>query len=547
MRVGTFEFDARRRELRDASGRALPLTSKAIDVLAILVRERGRTVGKRELMAEVWPRRVLEDNNLSQAIAALRRAFGAGTPDHAFIVTVPGVGYRLVAEVVDSGEEGCRSLAVLPIQVCGGLARRWVDDLGLSEALVTTLARRLRMAVRSVDALEGPGATHALEGSLHPVGTAVRVTLRLLSRADGLAIWSQVVDVPRDAALALHESVAEHIARVFSTETPWTAGHAGGVGQRAFHAYLVGRYLMNRPDPSRLPEAVASFQDAIDLDPTYARAYAALAFAYRAWCITGDRAPLEVFPLARAAVEQALAIDPGLAEALAQKGFIQFWHGWDWPGAEATLRQAVAADPNLAEARFALAHLLVNLRRFDEAIAQIALAGELDPLSPIIATLHAAFLGYAGELGEARTRALRAIELAPRFPPAWLHLGQVEVDRGDLGAAVEALETGARMTTSTQLMAMLGVAYAGAGRVDDAEAVLGQLRARTADGYVPPTSLGAIEAALGRAHVALDLLEEAERVRDVRLAFIAIDSRWKPLHRMARFRALAGRMRLPVA
>lgn len=427
VRFGQYTLDLRRRELRREPGGLVPLTAKAIDTLAVLVSRSGETVDKHTLISTVWPGRVLEENNLAQAIAALRRAFGTDPQDHAFIVTVPGRGYRFVAEV---------------------------------------------RAVTPQPAADSPG-------------------------------------------------------------------------ERAYRAFLTARYLVNRPDPARLPEALDALRHAIDLDPTFARAWAAMAFAYRALCITGDRAPLEVLPLARAAAAQALVIEPRLAEAHAQKGFIQFWHDWDWTAAEATLQTAIALDPELAEARLAYAHLLNNLRRFPEALAQIARARELEPLSPLIATLQAAFLACAGQLGEADAWIARAIELAPGFPPAWLHAGQIAMDRGETDRAVAALERGQALTSSSQLATMLGVAYAAAGRGDEAGRVLRELDARAMNAYVPPTSRAAIELALGRRERALELLEQAHALRDVRLTFLAVDSRWNALRGEPRFQALARQMGLP--
>lgn len=96
-RFAGHRIDTVSRELRAPDGKAIPVTAKAFDVLLHLIEHRDRVVGKDELLATVWPRRVVEDNNLTQAISALRHAFGAGAGDHRFIVTVPGRGYRFVA------------------------------------------------------------------------------------------------------------------------------------------------------------------------------------------------------------------------------------------------------------------------------------------------------------------------------------------------------------------------------------------------------------------------------------------------------------------
>ena len=101
-RFESYRLDTQTRELRDGEGAVVALTAKAFDTLCFLIENRQRVVGKEELLAAVWPGRVVEDNNLTQAIATLRRALGTDASDHRYIVTVPGRGYRFVAEV----EEG---------------------------------------------------------------------------------------------------------------------------------------------------------------------------------------------------------------------------------------------------------------------------------------------------------------------------------------------------------------------------------------------------------------------------------------------------------
>lgn len=100
-RFGEFILDTRTRELARVEGAAIPITSKAFDALYYLVKHRDRVVAKDELLSAIWPGRVVEENNLNQAISALRHALGSGGKDRRFIVTVPGKGYRFVADVVE--------------------------------------------------------------------------------------------------------------------------------------------------------------------------------------------------------------------------------------------------------------------------------------------------------------------------------------------------------------------------------------------------------------------------------------------------------------
>src|SRR5207342_3774399 len=112
-RFEPFRLDTQTRELREGDGSPLPLTAKAFDTLCYLIEHRQRLVGKDELLAAIWPGRVVEENNLTQAIAALRRALGTNAGEHRYIVTVPGRGYRFVAEV----HEGELNADASPAQV----------------------------------------------------------------------------------------------------------------------------------------------------------------------------------------------------------------------------------------------------------------------------------------------------------------------------------------------------------------------------------------------------------------------------------------------
>jgi tetratricopeptide (TPR) repeat protein len=268
-------------------------------------------------------------------------------------------------------------------------------------------------------------------------------------------------------------------------------------------------------------------------------AWAGQAFAWRTLAIVADVNPRDAFPLARAAVDRALEIEPDLAEAHSSRGFIHFWYDWDWTAAETAFEFAIARDPNLAEARLGYAHLLNNLRRFDEAIYQVRRARELDPLSPIIAALEAGFLQWAGRSDEAAARVEHALALAPDFWIALVMRGTITLESGAAARAIVDLERAAKRSDgSTQALSLLGIAYAADGRRADAEALLTQLEARARYGYIPGTAIATVRNALGDTQGALDALDQALAQRDLRLAFIEVDRRWDNLRSLPGFEQL---------
>lgn len=426
-----YRLDGLSRELHGPDGEPLRLTSKALDVLVYLVEQRDRTVGKEELITAVWPGRVVEENNLSQAIAALRKAFGVGAGEHRFIVTTPGRGYRFVAA----------------LSAGSSLPQRRAGD------------------------------------TVDPSAAAERL-------------------------------------------------------------YLAGRDLIDAPSLIRCKRAIGVFRQVLDIDPRHARAWSGQAFAWRALTITGDMDPAQAFPLAKAAVQHALALDPHLPEAHAAHGFNLFWNDWDWHGAELACRRAIELDPRIPDGHFAYAHLLNNIGRFDEALAQARLARELDALSPLVNVLEAGFLASAGRGDEANVRIARALEIAPEFWVALLARAGMAMARKDMPTAIASLEQAATLSSrSSQVLAMLGAALAVTGDRVGAERLREELQSLAKATFVPGTTRAAISNALGNQEEALDLLELAYEQRDVRMTFIKIDARWNNLRGHPRFKALMERMR----
>jgi TolB-like protein/Tfp pilus assembly protein PilF len=435
-------------------------------------------------------------------------------------------------------------------------------DLGLAETLIARVSRATALRVRSLassqrfggpaqDALEAGralGADYVVEGTTQRRGHRVRVNARLLAVSDGRALWSGTFDEDIARAFTLQDGLAAAVDTALDLQL--RAAPAGlrspcdGADAAAYRDYLTGRYQLDRPSAERMRDALSAFKRAVDRDPTCARAYAGMAFAYRALVMPGDEEPRERFGQARAAVERALAIDPDLAEAHASLGFIRFWYDWDWAGAEVALRRAIELNPSLPEARMAYAHLLNNLGRNAEAADQARQAAALDPLSPLVLTLSSTFLINAGRADEGHALLRKARELDPGYWTALLSSGMGKLQRGDaLGAVADLRRARSLCGDCSQALAVLGAADVKAGDRPAAQALLAGLEARARGGYVPATSLAALHLALGDRPGALDLLERGFVERDVRMPFLRSDQRWVPLHDEPRFQALLRKMR----
>lgn len=606
-----YRLDLQTRVLLGPDGTPVVLTAKAFDVLGHLLEHRDRVVDKAELLDAVWRGRVVEENSLTQAVSMLRRALGAEAGDHRYILTVPGRGYRFVADVEADPDEdrtagagagttlsapapaahrasvllggllafglvavfvwsrrepppvatGPAALAVLPFQSLSAESPDPMLELGLAETVIARLSRASsvrvlslasteRVAGRTSDPLAAARALEAayvVEGSTQRRGERIRVNVRLLAAPGGATIWAGTFDEHVDRVFTLQDRIAEAVlsALALSPLAKVAASPCEGANAEAFRTYLKGRYLMQRPTPERIASAIAAFQRTIELDPTCAPAYVGTAQAYRAMVITGDRAPVEAYPLAKAAADLAIRIDPASAGAWAARALNQGWYDWDWTGAEASARRAIELNPSLPEAQFAYAHLLVNRGRFEEGLAHMRKARELDPLSPLLNTLEAGFLGAAGRPEAARAQLQRALELEPDFWIALLIRGGMALDRGDTAASMADLRRSVETSHgNTQAMALLAIAYVAAGERGRAEAILQDLERRAATQYVPASSIASVHNALGQEDAALDDLERALLAHDIRMAFLKVDARWNNLRDKPRFQAMASKVGL---
>ncbi len=574
MQLRTFEFcgfrlDAVSRELFAPDNAPIPITSKALDVLVYLIEHSDRVVDKEELLATVWAGRVVEENNLTQAISALRKAFGVSAGEHRYIVTIPGRGYRFVARFSDSTVASALpvpheiALAVLPFRsLCLGPADELLE-LGLAETLITQLSRVRQLRVRALASsqrfgqnfLQDPdsagrqlGATYVVDGSVQRVNGHVRINVRLLSIANGVTVWADTLDSSVEKVFTLQDRISQAVVAALALPpivVPESASNlCHGEDPQAYRSWLRGYHLLQRPDEANLKEALKAFHHTIDLDPSCTRAYAGLALAYRGM-VHIDREPDEMFALAKAAVVQALKIDPDSSEALVAQGRNRHLYDWDWTGAEVSLQRAIELNPSLMEAHLAYAHLLVDLGRFDEGIERARQARELDPLSPMVNAIYAGLLTAAGQIEAAQKQVQRALELKPDFWIALQIRGGMALDRGDTEAAISDFDLAVeRSNRASQLLAMQAIAYAEAGNREFSQTILHELTARRDLGHVPATSFAAVDAALGRTEAALDELERAYRERDIRMAFLKIDARWNVLRLRPRFRALAQHMGL---
>ena len=458
------------------------------------------------------------------------------------------------------------TVAVLPFKPLVQDARDELLEVGMADSLIARLSTVPGLVVRSVGSVRRYAGAEQdpllaardldvawiVDGSLQRRGDQLRVTARLLRAADGSAAWSGSFDEQFTGVFEVQDMISTRVAQVLAPSLQAFAGaHApqGGLGGTrntdAYQLYLAAARHAQDMRGEGLRKSIELYKQALELDPSYALAWVGLAETHRRMLFGADGMPAEVFVPADFAVRQALAVVPHLAEAQVEQGFKRYWFDFDWAGAEHAFRRALAVNPNVATAHFGLASLLLNQDRPDEGFAEMRAARELDPMSPVLNTLEAAYLLEAGRRAEARARLQRALDIAPRFWLAHCTQGSLSLADGQADDAIAQMRRAVALADGTSRpLALLGICLARLGHADEARAILDQLRALEQTRYVPPTSLAAVHAALGEIEPALDALDRAFVTRDTRLTFLKDDQRLASLRDEPRFVALMRKLKL---
>jgi len=535
---GNFRLDTGKRVLSDRQGAPISLTPKVYDTLAYLVQHAGAVLDKEELLRAVWPGTAIEENNLTQNISQLRRILGERTGDHRYIVTVPGRGYEFVAKVksaedsVGGPHAANTSIVVLPFvnvsadpdfdYFCDGLAEELINQLSRLTALrVVARTSAFYFKRKQVDIAEIAHKLNVgtvLEGSVRKSRNRVRIAAQLVNAADGCQLWSERYDreIELDDIFEVQEEITLAVMQALSISL------AGGEQLRVFHhhtsdlraqeLYLKGRFHLFRMTPSGIELGLSYFQQAIERDPSDAVAQVGLAHAYRMFALTLEHPPNEVLPKAQHAAEQAIRLDPNLAEAHAVLAFNMFWHQWAWDTVEKHFRRALEANPSSADTRWMYAHLLSNTGHHEQALAEIARARELDPLSGLINAMEGWFLLHAGQVDQAVARLREAIELDPSSRVAHKFAASAYIEKDLLVDAIaETRAAHALSPSDTHSMALEAWAQAKLGKRAEAQIILDQVLQFARERHVPPYHVAILYNGLNEPAEALTWLERGFR------------------------------------
>jgi TolB-like protein/DNA-binding winged helix-turn-helix (wHTH) protein/Flp pilus assembly protein TadD len=424
---------------------------------------------------------------------------------------------------------GVRSLAVLPLEnLSGDVSQNYFAD-GMTDELITDLAQisALRVISRtSVMVYKGArkplpqiarelNVDAVVEGTVLRSGDRVRITAQLIEASTDRHLWSQSYEGDLRDTLTLQKKVASAIAdQIQINLTPREQAALKTVkvvNPEAYESYLKGRYFWNKRTADGLKAALAYFKQAIEEDPKYAQAYSGLADTY---ALLGDwqyavMTPKEAFPQAKAAAIKALELDSTLGEAHNSLAFVLDGFDWDFDSAGKEFQQAIELNPGYATAHQWYAWHLSLLSRYDEAIAEMRKAENLDPLSLIINADLAELLVLAHSDDESIRQSHKTIEMDPNFGLAHNQLAQAYLQKHMYDEAVAELKTAVQLSGgSPAFIANLARAYVVSGKRSEAAKLLDDLKKRSNPGYSNASEIAVIYASLGDADQAMTWLEK---------------------------------------
>jgi serine/threonine-protein kinase len=431
---------------------------------------------------------------------------------------------------------------------------------GLTEELISGLATLdgVRVASRSSSfALKGRreevralgerlNVAAVLEGSVRKLGGRVRVSAQLTSVSDGYQLWSHSYERDGGDLFAVQDSVAGEIIAALRERLIPSGARAverrSTADPEAAARYERARRVWSRRTAADLPRAAADLQEAIERDPSFATAHAALA----AVCIARadvDLSPVDASAAAVASASRAIELDSSLGEAHAAQAFAHTLI-WEWDEADAAFERAISRAPRDATVRHWHAIHLAALGRIDDACRAIAQAEEIEPDSPVLRAAGGALSCYARDWDRAEAECRRGIGLDPAAPFPHVILGIVHAARANHAEAVAELERALDLlgTMHPFPLTALGCVCAASGRVREAAEALDELRTLATRVVVSPFHVAALHAALGNSGDALGALDDALEARDGWLLSLRVHPWMDPLRRDPRFADVLKRM-----
>ena len=453
--------------------------------------------------------------------------------------SAPAAAVDRVAEATPAAGPVSASIAVLPfVNMSSDPEQEFFSD-GISEELLNLLAKipELKVAARTSSFsfkdqnLEIPeiadrlNVAHVLEGSVRKADDQVRITAQLIRAEDGYHLWSDTWDRSLENIFAIQDEIAADVAEQLKVTLLGEAPTVAETDPEAYALYLQARQLNRQVTAEGIERSIELFQRALDIDPEYAAAWAGLAEG-RSYEASFALRPIdEAYSLARDAASEALAIDPGSAEAHAQLGHVELLSNGDVAAAARHYEEAIRLAPTDTDILTEAVTMLRILGRLDEAIALQEYALARDPVN---ATGHfrlGLIYQFAGRLEEAIASTQTALDLSPGRISAQNLLATIYLLHGEPETALEAIRQ--ESLEAWRLVGLVMVHHA-LGQPAESDAALSRLMEEYEEGWA--YNIAYALAYRGEADHAFEMLGKAVEYNDPGLTDMAIEPMFANIH-----------------
>jgi TolB-like protein/Flp pilus assembly protein TadD len=431
---------------------------------------------------------------------------------------------------------------------CDGISEEILDALAKVPGLrVVARTSSFSFKGRSADVSEIAaklGVATVLEGSLRRDGSRIRVTAQLINTRDGFDLWSETFERELQGVFAVQDEITRSIVDALKIKLAVAPAARPERDPAAYDLYLQGLYLSNKSDEENLRKSLSLFQQALEKDPNFSRAWTGIAKAWD-WLADAYVKPLNAYPAMRAAASKAIELDEAEAEARCYSGESKRVLDWDVAGGEAEFKRALQLDRNSGTAHFFLALSLSSLGEAESAQAQMKEAVKLDPLSPIIGSFASMIDLAYGRFDDAIAEGRRTQLLDPNYFYQGSELAAAYREKGMFAEALELYKKAGEVTGVPQ--PGLAITYAKMGRRNEAERVFNEVKTFAATHYVAGEAIAGICVALKDNDSAFQWLERAYQEHSGSLHGIAVRPEFRPLYSDPRFADLLKRIGLDPA
>jgi serine/threonine-protein kinase len=456
------------------------------------------------------------------------------------------------------------SIAVLPFANPSADKENEYFGDGLAEEILNALTRLpgLRVVARASafafrgrehevgSIVEKLGVTSVLHGSVRRSGNRIRVSAQLIDVRDESQLWSERYDREMRDVFDIQDEIAQAIVESLKVQLGARTGQP--LVKRytenpvAHSLYLKGNFHLYQLTTEAVEKGRAYLEQALALEPRHAPAWVQLADYYIAGCFAGRAPATELWPRAKDAAQRAVESDPEYADAHAAVGFVAGVSEYRWADAMRHLDTALRLNAGSGRTHLWRSQVLMPMGRSEQSLESAAQAVALDPLFLLYRAVHGNRLLNRGAYEAAADGALQDLDIDPHFPLATMNLAHAYVGMGRHHEAIALMEKNLDSPRShrTLDMGLLSWSYVAVERRADAERFVGRLEGERQQAHVPGSTLALATLGLGDHAGALRWLEASVAERDANLINVVADPYFEPLHAEPRYRSLLRRMNL---